>query len=214
MPLPAQPTASWTRSYSFDGPDLGPTFEWNHNPDIDSFDVDNGLTLRTASVTDDIYAARNTLTHRIHGEFPIGTVEIDFTEMADGDRCGLAAFRDQSAFIGVHRDGDQYSITTTFNATIDEWDGSTVGPGEVQASTPVPEGVTKVWFKLEMDARPNGSRDANFFYSLDGSDFVGLGGTYELYTGWAFFLGYRFGIYNYATKALGGSVKVVSFTSA
>jgi hypothetical protein len=37
---------------------------------------------------------------------------------------------------------------------------------------------------------------------------------YELYTGWAFFLGYRFAVFNFATKAVGGSVRVVSFGTA
>jgi hypothetical protein len=30
---------------------------------------------------------------------------------------------------------------------------------------------------------------------------------------WQFFMGYRYGIFEYATKALGGSVRIVSFTS-
>ncbi|TDZ49624.1 Non-reducing end alpha-L-arabinofuranosidase BoGH43B [Colletotrichum trifolii] len=90
LPLPARPLYNWTRTYNFEN-ELGPTWEWNHNPDVASYEVDNGLTLRTASVTNDIYSARNTLTHRLHGEFPRGTVEIDFSNAADGDRFGLAA---------------------------------------------------------------------------------------------------------------------------
>ncbi|POS73232.1 glycosyl hydrolase family 43 protein [Diaporthe helianthi] len=189
-PLPTQSLYNWTRTYNFEGTALPPT------------------------VTEDIYSARNTLTHRIHGDFPKGTVEIDFSNAADGDRFGLAAFRDQTAYVGIHCDGSVYTLKAVQNITLDEWSGTTTGAGQEVASAPVPEGATKVWFRVELDARASGTRAANFFYSFDGVDFTELGPTYELYTGWAFFIAYRFGIFNYATKELGGSIKVESFTAA
>lgn len=214
LPLPAKPLYNWTRTYNFQESELGPTWEWNHNPDVASYEVNNGVTLRTASVTEDIYSARNTLTHRIHGEFPKGTVEIDFSNAADGDRFGLAAFRDQTAYIGIHRNGSSYTLKAVQNITMDEYSGETTGAGQELASAPVPSGTTKVWFRAELDARASGTRAANFFYSFDGVDFTQLGPTYELYNGWAFFIAYRFGIFNFATKELGGSIKVESFTAA
>ncbi|KAG6368839.1 hypothetical protein INS49_003055 [Diaporthe citri] len=182
LPLPSQPPYSWTRTYNFES-ELGPTWEWNHNPDVTSFEVSNGVTLRTASVTDDIYSARNTLTHRIHGEFPKGTVEIDFSNAADGDR-------------------------TSPSTSIP---GTPVGPGQEVASAPVPSGAAKLWFRAELDARASGTRAANFFYSFDGVEFAQLGPTHELYTGWAFFVAYRFRIFNFATKALGVMQGVFTF---
>ncbi|KAH7079821.1 glycosyl hydrolase family 43 protein [Paraphoma chrysanthemicola] len=214
LPLPAKAVKPLTGTYRFEGPALGPTFEWNHNPDTSKFSVNKGLVLQTASVTTDLYSARNTLTHRIFGEFPVGTVEIDFTSMADGDRSGFGAFRDRSAYIGIHREGNNYSIVAAHNMTQDEYSGETLDFGRVVESVPVREGVRKIWFRAELDARAIGSRDANFSYSYDGRKFVRLGETYELYTGWAFFLGYRFAFINYATKALGGSVKITTFTSS
>jgi hypothetical protein len=98
--------------------------------------------------------------------------------------------------------------------TIDEYSGDTIDLGQVVDTAQLPNDTTKIWLQAELDARPNGSRDANFSYSLDGYGYIQLGGTYKMYTGWAFFLGYRFGIFNYATKNLGGSVKVESFTTA
>jgi hypothetical protein len=99
--------------------------------------------------------------------------------------------------------------------TIDEWNGATLDLGQVVGTARVPPGpMKKVWLTAKLDARPNGTRAADFFYSFDGRRFSKLGGTYELYTNWPFFLGYRFGIFNYATEALGGSVKVKSFINA
>ncbi|GAP87410.2 putative glycosyl hydrolase family 43 protein [Rosellinia necatrix] len=213
--LPARGLANWTGTDTFRGAALGPKWEWNHNPDTTRFAVgDGGLTLRTASVTDDIYAARNTLTHRVHGEFPRGVVHIDFAGAADGDRFGLAAFRDRSAYIGVHREGGVDRVVAAFNMTIDEYGGQTLDLGAVVATAPVPSGATDIWLRTDMDARPDGDRTATFHYSLDGRAWTQLGGAYELYTSFAFFLGYRFAIFNFATSALGGSIKVLSFTTS
>ncbi|KAJ0161521.1 putative beta-xylosidase [Colletotrichum tanaceti] len=215
LPLPSRPLYNWTRTYRFeeDGV-LPPTWEWNHNPDVASYRVGDGVTLRAASVTEDLYSARNTLTHRIHGEFPKGTAEMDFASLADGDRFGLAAFRDRSAYIGIHREGSEYTLKAVHGITIDEWSGAPVSPGREVASAPVPAGARKVWFRAELDARPTGSREAVFLYSFDGVRFTKLGESFELYAGWAFFIAYRYGIFNFATKQLGGSIKVESFTAA
>jgi beta-xylosidase len=213
LPLPEVPTPSWTGTYTFEGPTLPPKFEWNHNPDNEKITIDNGLTLSTSSVTDDIFQARNTLTHRLHGEFPSATVEIDFTNAADGDRFGFAAFRDQTSYIGIHRVGDVYTITALHGAIIDEVESTPVSPGEIVATAVFPaDAEKKIWFRQELDARVTGTRDANFFYSLDGEEFTQLGGTYTLYSGWLWFMAYRFGIFNFATTALGGSITVNSLT--
>ncbi|KAK4038107.1 hydrolase-like protein [Parachaetomium inaequale] len=220
LPLPPKPlNYTWSGThYPFTTlASLPPSFEWNHNPDTSKFSLTpgsdtGGLTLSTATVTDDLYAARNTLTHRVHGEFPRATLELDFAGMADGDRAGLAVFRDRSAYIGIHRTGEKFEVVTRFNMTIDEWSGATVDLGRTVETIEVPEGTEKVWLRVGMDARPDGGHKATFEYSFDGGEeFVPLGGEYELYTGWAFFLGYRFAVFNYATQGLGGSVRVVSF---
>ncbi len=218
LPAPRKPlNFPWTRAYAFTALSTLPlTFEWNHNPDTTKFSLtpESGLTLSTASVTTDLYQARNTLTHRIHGEFPSATLELDFAGMADGDRAGLAVFRDRSAYVGVHRTGDSFAVVAAFNMTIDEWSGATLDLGQIVDSVAVPKGTGKVWLRVGLDARAMGDHKAWFEYSLDGRGFVAVGGVYEVYTGWAFFLGYRFGVFNHATKALGGSVKVASFATA
>ncbi|KAI6778640.1 Non-reducing end alpha-L-arabinofuranosidase BoGH43B 1 [Emericellopsis cladophorae] len=215
VPLrPAVPTPDWLRTYTFEGPDLEPTFEWNHNPDVSSYEVNNGVTLFTATVTEDIYSARNTLTHRIHGEFPVGTVEIDFSSMHDGDRAGFAAFRDQSAYIGIHRDGDTYTLTAKHGMIMDEWSSEPVSPGSIAAEQVLPADTTRIWFRQGLDARASGTRDCDFSYSLDGEAFETFGPTYELYDGWAWFIAYRYGIFNFATKAMGGSIEVKSLVVA
>jgi len=213
-PLPKNDdTQSWIGGEQFWGSSLGPKWEWNHNPDWSKVSFNNpGLTLSTATVTDDLFHARNTLIHRLHGKFPVGTVQIDFTNMADGDSFGLAAFKEQSAWIGVIREGSTYTIQTVQGATQDpnnNW--ATSNKGTVVASAAIDQ--RRVWLQVSMDARADGNKQAQFSYSLDGNNFVTLGGTYTLSDAWNYFMGYRYGIFNFAKKALGGSIKVVGFVS-
>ncbi|KAI1810840.1 glycoside hydrolase family 43 protein [Poronia punctata] len=217
-PLPAAEVPSWTGTDTFEDETLGPAWEWNHNPDETKYSVggeNGGLTLSTATVTDDFYAARNTLTHRIHGEFPVGTIKVDISDLADGDRFGLAAFRDRTAYIGIHRSGDVNTLALVHNITQDESTWDTIENGTVIASEELASDTTTLWLRAELDARAAGSYAANFSYSLDGDEFVQLGDEpYTMWTNWAYFMGYRFGIFNYATKELGGAVHVQSFESA
>lgn len=222
LPLPSSKAASkWTGIDTFLGPSLGPDWEWNHNPDPAKYglkDRGKGLTLFTATVTEDFYSARNTLTHRIHGEYPVGIIKVDISNMADGDRFGLAAFRDRTAYIGVHREGTRNVLALVYNITQDESTWATTGNGTVVASTRLNPGKTTLWLRAELDARASGTFGAAFSYSTDGKTFLKLGGQdvkpYKMWTNWAYFMGYRFGIFNYATKSLGGSVMIEHFESA
>ncbi|PMD41274.1 glycoside hydrolase family 43 protein [Hyaloscypha variabilis F] len=211
-PLPPRPLSNWTGTDTFQGTELGVSWEWNHNPDATKYAVNNGLTLSTATITDDLFHARNTLVHRLHGEFPVGTVGIDFANMADGDIAGLAAFRDVTSWIGVLRNSTSYTLQVRVNSTQDESTWATTSTGIVAASIPITS--LKLWLRVSMDARASGTKLAQFSYSTDGSTFTDLGPEAPLSSGWQIFVGYRFGIFNFATKALGGSVLVSEFTSA
>ncbi|KAH7128990.1 family 43 glycosyl hydrolase [Dactylonectria macrodidyma] len=197
---------------TFSGSSLGPAWEWNHNPDTTKFKVNNGLTLSTATVTSDLYAARNTLTKRIHGPSGTGTVVIDFTSMADGDRVGLSLLRQASAYIAVQRSGSSYSIVMYNGLSMVDSTWATASTGSLTSSTTISQ--RKIWFRATADIHPGSGKIGSFSYSLDGNTFVTFGSQLTLNNDWKFFMGYRYGIFNFATKALGGSVKVVSFTSA
>jgi beta-xylosidase len=195
---------------SFVGPPLGPEWQWNHNPDNSKWSIDNGLTLQTATVTSDLYAARNTLTRRIEGPVSRGTIELDYSKMQNGDVAGLAALRDRSAWIGVKKSAAGARVVMTTGVDLStSW--QTTGTGMEVAGADVTGG--KIWLRVEANVRSDaGGANARFSYSADGAQFTSLGSTLALNKDWQYFLGYRFGIFNYATQALGGSVKVSSFT--
>jgi beta-xylosidase len=193
---------------TFTGPVLGPQWEWNHNPDNTRWSFNSGLRMQTATVTNDLYAARNTLTHRIQGPTSTATVELDYTGMADGDRAGLAMLRDSSAWIGVRRDGTATRVSMVNGLSMDSsW--NTTGTGTEQAGAAVSGG--RIWLRINADIRPGSGRQARFSYSTDGVNFTSLGPAFTLNNAWQFFMGYRYGMFNYATRALGGAVTVKRF---
>ncbi|GID48684.1 xylosidase [Actinoplanes capillaceus] len=187
---------------------LGHRWEWNHNPDTSRFSVGNGLRLSTATVTNDLYNARNTLTHRIQGPASTATIDLDHSSMANGDRAGLAMLRDSSAWIGVRKDNGVTRVSMTNGLTMNSnW--ATTGTGTEAAGATVTGG--RIWLRVTADIRPGSGRTATFSYSTNGSTFTTLGPAFTLNNAWQFFMGYRFGIFNYATSALGGAVTVNRF---
>ncbi|MFF8940466.1 glycoside hydrolase 43 family protein [Streptomyces paradoxus] len=208
VPPPPRPVLPMTGVDTFDGPALNPRWEWNHNPDNTKWSADNGLTLRTATVTGDLYWARNTLTHRIQGPTSTATVQFDHSAMRDGDRAGLALLRDSSAWIGVRRDGGVPRVVMVDGLTMDgSW--NTTGTGRELASAALPG--SRLWLRASADIRPGAARPGTFSYSTDGTTFTRLGPAVSLGNDWRFFMGYRFALFNHATQALGGAVRVQRF---
>jgi beta-xylosidase len=209
VPPPPGPTASPTGTDTFAGTTLDPQWEWNHNPDNTKWSVNNGLTLQPATVTNDLYQARNTLTHRILGPSSTATIELNYGAMQNGDRAGLALFRNSSAWIGIAKDNGATNVVMTNNLTMDgNW--NTTSTGTQQASASVSGG--KIWLRVNANISPGPSDQARFSYSTDGVNFTALGPAFTLDNSWQFFLGYRFALFDYATQNLGGSVNVSQFT--
>ena len=193
---------------TFTGGTLGPQWEWNHNPDTTKWSVGSGLRLQTATVTNDLYAARNTLSHRILGPSSTATIQLDYSAMRDGDRAGLALLRDSSAWIGVKRDNGSTRVVLTNGLTMySNW--NTTGTGTEAASATISGG--RIWLRVNADIRPGTGRQGRFSYSTDGATFTTLGPGFTMGNAWQFFMGYRFAMFNYATQALGGSVTVNRF---
>lgn len=209
--LPCTTVKSRLGPDSFSEKTIGHEWEWNHNPDNTKWSSGNGLTLQTATVTDDLYAARNTLTRRVVGPTSTATIAMDSSAMKDGDVAGLALFRPTSAWVGVKKAAggtkvvmtDGLSMTATY---------ATASKGTEAESASI--SGTKVWLRIAADVTPGTKRQAKFFYSTDGSKFTQIGSVFTLDSSWAYFLGYRYAIFNYATTALGGSVTIASFEQA
>ncbi|KAF3035826.1 hypothetical protein E8E12_006331 [Didymella heteroderae] len=218
-PMPVQTTKTVPSSIGLDnfaGPKLSPEWEWNHNPDESAYSFKGGLQLRTATVTNDLFTARNTLTRRIPGPKSAGTFRIDISGLKDGDRAGAVLFRDAAAYIGVHKSGSASSLVMVDKLNLGtNW--VTNSTGTVAATGPtLAANAKEVYLRIESDITPafsntNAVRTTTFWYSLDGKSFTQLGKPFPMSNTWQFFTGYRFGVFNFATKALGGQMTVKSF---
>ncbi len=202
------PVPGVTGTDHFVGPTLNPQWEWNHNPDVSAWSLASGggLVLDTASLTDDIFHAKNTLTHRILGPSSAATIELDVSNMKTGDRAGLALFRDNMAYISYQ----DSKISLWRNLSLGAgW--NTLSDGFVEDSANVGSKHKSIHFRLHANIAPESNKLGTFYYSLDGTQFTQLGTPYEMNTTYYFFIGYRYGIFNFATESLGGSVTVKSF---
>ena len=176
-------------------PTLPLVWQWNHNPDNKLWSVTQRpgfLRLTTGRVDADFLRARNTLTQRTIGPQCAGTTAIDVSNMKDGDFAGLVLLQKQYGLIGVKRDGD-----ANFLVMISAKTGS---PVEVQKVS-----LTQKTVHLKAACDFNNRADtARFFYSLDGKSWTVIGSELKMAYTLPHFMGYRFGLFNYATKTAGG----------
>lgn len=178
-------------------PALPLVWQWNHNPDNKLWSVTakpGVLRLTTGLVVDDFVKARNTLTQRTFGPESSASTAIDTTNMKDGDFAGLAALQRRYGLVGVKQNGAGKTIVMVSAASN--------SPQEL-ASVPLTQKV--VYLKIDCDFRDR-KDTAYFFYSLDGKKWTSIGQPLKMSYTMPHFMGYRFGLFNFATKSPGGSV--------
>jgi beta-xylosidase len=179
-------------------PDLPLVWQWNHNPENDLWSVRDRkgyLRLTTGRVDDSFVYARNTLTQRTFGPVSSANTLMDASNMKDGDFAGFCALQRKYGQVGVKMTGGEKFIYMISNETDT--------PVEMES---LPLSQNEVYFKIDCDFRDR--KDiARFYYSLDGITWNSIGGPLKMeYTLMEHFMGYRFGLFNYATMNTGGYV--------
>lgn len=171
-------------------------WQWNHNPDPRHWSLaarPGFLRLTTGRVDAELVQARNTLTQRTFGPRSSATAKLDASGLRDGDYAGLVALQRNYGFVGVKRAGGALSVVMV---------GAESGQPVEIASVPL-AGPT-VHLRIDCDYRDRADR-AHFFHSLDGERWLPLGPPLAMkYTLPLHFMGYRFGLFNFATQTPGG----------
>ena len=170
-------------------------WQWNHNPDnsLWSLTARPGFLRLTTGRTDaQFLSARNTLTQRTIGPECSGSTAVDVSNLKDGDFAGLALLQRQYGLVGVKSEGG-----TNFVVMVSAQSNS---PAEVER---VPLNQKTVFLNAECDFK-NRADKARFFYSLDGKSWTAIGSELKMNYTLPHFMGYRFGLFNYATKTTGG----------
>lgn len=179
------------------GEPLPLAWQWNHNPDNRYWSIGERsgyLRLITGRVDKEVVQARNTLTQRTFSPVCSATTKIEISGMKDGDCAGLITLQKKYGFVGVKREDDSNSIIMV----------------SAQSNTPeeterIPLKQQTVYLKIDCDFRDRTDK-ARFYYSLDGKKWTKIGTILQMSYTLPHFMGYRFGLFNFATRTAGGFV--------
>jgi beta-xylosidase len=172
-------------------------WQWNHNPDNKYWSVSQRpgyLRLTTSRIDSSLLMVRNMLTQRTFGPTSSATTSIDVSAMKEGDRAGLTLFQQRFGWVGVKiESGAKYVVMETAES------------GTAVELERVPFEQKVIYLKAEGDFRDKADK-GYFYYSLDGKSWRRIGSVLKMAYTIPHFMGYRFGIFYYATKEVGGNV--------
>jgi beta-xylosidase len=180
-----------------DEPVLPLVWQWNHNPENSLWSItqrEGWLRLMTGRVDTNFLLARNTLTQRTIGPESSGATLIDVSKMKDGDFAGLCLLQKNFGQIGVKVINSTKSIFMV--------NAGSGKPVEVESA---PFNQNLAYFRIDCNFKERADT-ATFYYSFDGISWKSLGEPLKMSYTLPHFMGYRFGLFNYATKNSGGFV--------
>ncbi len=205
-PMPATGSVRKTivKSDEFDGACEGKTWknglnlvwQWNHNPDNNNWSLTQRpgyLRLRTGMTTNALHTAKNTVSQRTYGPNSSGKVCLDVTNMKNGDVAGITAFAYNYGYVAVKMSNGRKQIVMVNAPKSNE--------SQIEA---VDIDTNRVYLKV--DCSFGYGDKANFFFSTDGSTWKKIGNQLNMSYDLTHFMGYRFGLFNFATQQVGGYV--------
>lgn len=171
----------------FSTPELSLQWQFNHNPADGAWSLSEhpgSLTLK-ALESPTFRLARNTLTQKIMGYVSEATVAMDFSEMAEGQRCGLACMGKENRMLGIKMEnGCKYLYLSDDTTEI-----STVFPEE-----------NRIYLRVSIDMK---NRQFRYSYSTDNLHFTPYGTPFFIPFG--FWKGARIALYCYNREQEAGA---------
>ena len=195
-------------------PKLPLAWQWNHNPDNKNWAIlqnPGRLRITTGRIDKNVLFAKNTLTQRTFGPKSSATTLVKVSKMRNGDVAGLIAFQNKFGYVGVKKENDKMFIVMTQSRLGFEDEDQKQGIKMINKLSDsfkeierIPLHQENVYFKIDCDFEAD---EAYFYYSLDGENWQKIGNTLNMvYTFTKHFMGYRFGLFNFATEEAGGYV--------
>lgn len=179
--------------------DLPLAWQWNHNPVNTHWSLTKRrgyLRLETIRIDTTVTAALNTLTQRTFGPSSSGETTIDISDMKSGDIAGLILLSEYFGYVGAKKEGDKNYLVYAVNEN---------GKETIKEKIPLDHSNSQLYLKAVCDFKDMKDQ-ARFYYSLDGDKWNAIGQPLQMKYTLDHFMGYRFGLFNYATEQLGGSV--------
>ena len=168
-------------------------WQWNHNPQNDLWSLDERkgyLRLTTGRVDTSFVTTRNTLTQRTIGPESTGETAIDLSGLKEGDVAGFGVLQDKYGYVAVELKNGQKSIKM-------------VKGREKNVLEEISFEGDRIYFKITCDFKDRNDL-ARFYYSENGNDWKEIGEKLKMEYTLGQFMGYRYALFNYATKKPGG----------
>lgn len=203
-PIQGQPIVVRPQSTYFEGSELEPDWRWNHNPDDARWSLTErpGYLRLHPTVAPDFWNARNSLTHKGFGPESELVIELDLSNLQQGDTAGLGMLGKGLATLAVRGlpGGQTQLVMSSGVATANS------GPLSIEETVSLGS-VDSILLTLKMDFEANQGQAA---YSLDGLQWEVVGDSFPLLWDWATgtFQGEQFAIFNYNAASSDGYVDV------
>ena len=200
-PIQGKPICQPATSDDFESATLGLQWLWNHNPDDTRWSLTERRGWLRLKSTDsvDFWNARNTLTQKGQGPVSCGEVKFDLRGLKVGDVCGFGTLGKINGQITVQCQQDGAALLA-MNVIVD---------GGISETRVVTKSILRgdLYLRTSLDFVRNKGTCA---YSLDGAQWTGLGGEFELAFDWrtGTFQGEQFAIFCYNSVPSGGYVDI------
>ncbi len=175
-------------SDDFSADQLGLQWQFNHNPEQTAWSLTDrkGKLTLYALQSSDFKQARNTITQKTMGYQSQATVKMDFPNLVEGQRCGLACMGKENHLLGVMKKDGKVWIYLEQDA---------------KEITTIPLSGKSIYLRLKADAKSN---QYTLLYSKDNRSFVEIGEAFSMKSGnWK---GVRVGLFCYNENAATGDV--------
>lgn len=184
-------------------------WQWNHepNPKLWSICPEGGLRIRTGKICTNLTQAVNTLTQRMMWPVSAAEVVVDASDIREGDFAGLCALQGCYAMAGITLSEGRYYLVMMAREPQKGEEPSDYLPNYISEKAEISEPVVR----LKACANFEDMQDAvEFFYEKEGR-WKSLGKKHRLYFKLDHFTGCRYGLFLYATRETGGSVRFSDF---
>jgi beta-xylosidase len=177
------------------GNGLKKVWQWNHNPDNSSWSLTRRkgfLRIQTSRIDNSVLQARNMLTQRTIAPGSSAETSIELGGMKIGDCAGMVLLQKKYGWIGVQslKEG-MFIVVKTIHDT------------QPVESVKIPLQQQRIYLKLLCDFSDRKDL-GTFAYSLDGKSWNTIGDKLKMSYTLPHFMGYRFGLFNFATQNIGG----------
>ncbi|MBQ9431600.1 MAG: glycoside hydrolase family 127 protein [Kiritimatiellae bacterium] len=178
-------------------------WQWNHKPypDYVSASARKGwLRIAADRTVKQVTEAHNILTQRVFGPECRAEVKLDASGLNDGDTAGLVLLQRDCGYVGIRRENGRFWVV---------WSGRRDNRDLPEVK--IPAGSATVWLRAYCDLRVTSPADdfrrndtMEFSFSLDGETWNAIGDTLPMPYTIPQFIGYRFGLFEFATREPGG----------